>query len=71
MGVPLTPMLASPFMALFANITDLDTSLHVMDLLILQRCDALVSIVTNVLAKMKESFMGLKDIDSVHLYLVK
>lgn len=44
-GLPLTTMLASPFMALFANITGMKTSLHVLDRLIMGKTDALVDII--------------------------
>ena len=47
-NIPLTTMLAGPFMALFANITDLQVSLHVLDRLILGQIDALVDIVKSV-----------------------
>ena len=48
-GVPLTTLLAGPFMALFANILDVKTCLKVIDLLILMKRDALLMIVKNVL----------------------
>ena len=45
----LTTMLAGPFMAFFANLLDLDTSLHILDRVILDGSKALVGIVRHVL----------------------
>jgi hypothetical protein len=50
-------MLAGPLMALFANITDVDTSLHVLDRLILQKTPALLSIIKYVLVQMKNEIL--------------
>ena len=47
-NIPLTTMLAGPFMALFANITDIQVSLHVLDRLVLGRTDALTDIIKSV-----------------------
>jgi len=45
----LTSMLAGPFLALFANLTDLETSMHVLDRLILLNMEAIQSIIQHVL----------------------
>lgn len=42
-------MLAGPFMAFFANLLDLETSLHVLDRVILLKSFALINIVKHVL----------------------
>jgi len=42
-------MLAGPYLALFANLTDLDTSLHVLDRVVLLNVNAIQSIIQNVL----------------------
>ena len=47
-GVPLTTLLAGPFMAVFANILSLNTCLLVLDRLILQKEAALIEIVKHV-----------------------
>ena len=56
-------MMASPFMAIFANITDLATSMHVLDRLILQKTDALVNIVKCVLEASKQNLLSMTDSD--------
>ena len=48
-GLPFNTLLAGPFMAIFANLIDLDSSLHVMDRLILDGKSALIEIVKHCL----------------------
>jgi len=50
-GVPLTTLLAGPFMALFANILDVETCLSILDLVILMKREVLLLIVKNVLTE--------------------
>ena len=47
-GVPLTTLLAGPFMAIFANILPLNTCLLILDRLILHKENALIDIVKHV-----------------------
>ena len=68
-GVPLTTLLAGPFMAIFANIIDLESALHVMDRLILLRRDALIQIVKHVFSSMKPQLLSI--LDGLHPYLVR
>ena len=56
-GVPLTTLLAGPFMAVFANILSLNTCLLVLDRLILQKEHALIEIVKHVFIQMKPVLM--------------
>ena len=56
-------------MALFANIVDLETSLHVLDRLILLSRDALLSIVKHVFTEMKPKLMATTDM--LHPYLIR
>jgi len=70
-GIPLTAMLASPFMALFANITDLGTSMHVLDRLMLQKTDALVNIIKCVLVSSSTYLLSMDDSEQMHPYFVK
>jgi len=60
-GVPLTTLLAGPFMAIFANIVDIDTALHVLDRLVLQKEDALINIIKQVLSFMKLKMLKIDD----------
>ena len=46
----LTTLLAGPFMAFFANLIDLNTSLHVLDRVILQKSSAFISIIQHILS---------------------
>lgn len=48
-GLPFNTLLAGPFMAIFANLIDLDSSLHVLDRLILDGKSALIEIVKHCL----------------------
>jgi hypothetical protein len=68
-GVPLTTLLAGPFMALFANIVDLETSLHVVDRLILLKRDALLEIVKHVMSEMKTQLLNKQD--TLHPYMIR
>ena len=52
-GVPLTTLLAGPFLAIFANILQIDTCLKILDRLILQKDKALTDTVKNVFSGMK------------------
>lgn len=56
--IPLTTILAGPFMALFANITDLHVSLHVLDRLVLGQIDSLVDIVKSVFRGQKKRLLA-------------
>jgi hypothetical protein len=66
----LTSMLAGPFMAMFANLVDLETSIHVMDRVILLRSSALTGIVKHVFEQMKDKILKLKE-EKLHPYMVK
>lgn len=48
-GIPMSTLLAGPFMAIFANLIDLESSLHVLDRLILDGKSALIEIVKHCL----------------------
>ena len=56
-GVPLTTLLAGPFMAMFANILSIDTCLHILDRLMLHKEQALIDIVKNVFTGMKRPLL--------------
>ena len=56
-GVPLTTLLAGPFMALFANILNLDTCMLILDRLILLKEVALIDIVKHVFRQMKDTLL--------------
>lgn len=70
-GIPLTTMLASPFMALFANLTDVETALHVLDRMVLLGAETLVQIVKQVFRGANCKIMEISDCDLLHPYLVK
>ena len=57
-GVPLTTLLAGPFMALFANILSLDSSLLVLDRLLLHKEGALIDIVQHVFRQSKGTLLS-------------
>lgn len=59
-------MLASPFMALFANLTDLKTSLHVLDRLILMKSQSLVDLIKYVFTNSKKILLNIDDADEMH-----
>ena len=56
-GVPLTTLLAGPFMAIFANILSIDTCLLVLDRLMLYKEGALIDIIKNVFVEMKPTLL--------------
>ena len=57
-GVPLTTLFAGPLMAVFANIFEgWNTSLMILDRLILQKDFALVSIIKHVFRSMKPQLL--------------
>ena len=57
-GVPLTTLLAGPFMAIFANILTIESCLLVLDRLILMKEAALIDIVKNVFKRMKQPLLA-------------
>lgn len=63
-------MLAGPFMAFFANIIDKETSLQVLDRVMLEKSKALEEIIKHVFSGMKEEIMKLKS-EKLHPYMVK
>lgn len=63
-------MFAGPYLALFANLTDLETSLHVLDRVVLSNLNAVQSIIQNVLVQMKPKILSLRE-EKLHPYLVK
>ena len=65
-GIPLTTMLASPFMALFANISSQTVSLSVLDRLILYKTDALIDIIKLVLTTASPYLLKLTESDLLH-----
>lgn len=57
-GVPLTTLFAGPLLAVFANIfEEPETCLHIVDRLILQREDGLVSIIKHVFSTMRAELL--------------
>ena len=57
-GVPLTTLFAGPFMAVFANIFETpEMCLKILDRVILQKDQALISIIKNVYANMKTELL--------------
>jgi hypothetical protein len=56
-------------MALFANIVDLDTSMHVLDRLILLKRDAISDIVKYVLTQMQPVL--LQKTETLHPYMIR
>ena len=52
-GVPLTTLLAGPFLAIFANILQIETCLKILDRLVLNKEQALTDTVKNVFSGMK------------------
>lgn len=63
-------MLAGPYLALFANLTDIETSMHVLDRLIFLNMEAIQSIVQHVIVQMKPKILSLKE-EKLHPYMVK
>ena len=70
-GIPFTTMLTGPFMALFANLIDLDSCLHVMDRLILEGKNAIIDIVKHCLLMMRKKLVDLHKQDKLHQFLIK
>ena len=65
-------MLAGPYLALFANLTDIETSMHVLDRLIFLNMEAIQSIVQHVIVQMKPKILNhcmLDKFDSIFDYL--
>lgn len=56
-GVPLTSLLAGPFMATFANILSIDTCLLILDRVILLKEIALLDIVMHVYRQMSDTLL--------------
>lgn len=59
-------MLAGPFLALFANLIDIHTSLHVLDRLILLKTDSLVEIIKSVFKGEKIKLLSIENPDKLH-----
>lgn len=59
-------MLAGPFLALFANLIDIHTSLHVLDRLILLKTDSLVEIIKSVFQGEKIKLLSIENPDKLH-----
>ena len=70
-NVPFTTLTAGPFMAMFANILELETSLQVLDRVILEKSNALTSIMKHVLAEFKHELIAFKDSGLLQAFLVR
>ncbi len=57
-------------MAFFANLVDLDTSLHVLDRVILLKSSALTEIIKHIIENAKPKILALKE-EKLHPYMVK
>jgi hypothetical protein len=60
-NVPLTTLTAGPFMAMYANVLDLQTSMHVLDRVILEKSKALTDIMKCVLSAYKTELLSFRD----------
>lgn len=67
--LPLTTLLAGPFMTMFANMLDTDTCLQVMDRVVLAGKSALLDVVKNVFKTMQTQMFSKGD--ELHPYLIK
>ena len=68
--MPLATLLAGPFMALFANMLDVETTLHVLDRVIIYGKPALLSIVKHVFRGMRLELLSKSEL-TLQPYLIK
>lgn len=55
--MPLATLLAGPFMSLFSNILDIENSIHVLDLFVLDGEKSIIDIVKNVFKNSKQTLL--------------
>ena len=58
-------------MAMFANILELDTAMHVLDRVIFEKSDALINIMKHVLFVYNQELLAFKDSGLLQAFLVR
>lgn len=58
-------------MAMFANFLELETAMHVLDRVVLDKSNALTSIMKHVLAQFKHELLTFKDSGLLQAYLIR
>lgn len=69
--MPLATLLAGPFMSLFSNILDIENSIHVLDLFVLDGEKSIIDIVKNVFKNSKQILLEIDEGGELQGHIIK